>query len=781
MMGVTDPDALRDRRLFRFGGFVHDRRGIVIVLSILLGAGLTSFAAIGPDWAESWGEENVESVAAIEIVQRISGGDDANPEAVILYYSSDWSFFDANTSAAFRQAVNDSLAQVQPTVESRIVNITTPWDVNDSLTLVNMVSDDGHHVKVTIEFKGDRKEAKATYGDVRSTITSDVLTIWRFGGIGVDWSFDHRLEEDLVKAELISAPLTLIILLVVFGTIVSALLPIGIGAISVGAAVGSIILFSNLSDVNQYALNICSLIGIGVSIDYSLFIVNRFREEMRLGRDTRTAIAMTMATAGKAVLFSGLTVAIGLMGMLFFKDTSLPSFGIGGTIAVSLAVLFSLTLLPAILSYLGPRVDAGKVPFIPTPTDKDDGFWGTIARAVMAHPLIVLIPILILLIGAGLPFLQVSFGMVTYESLPPDDEARQGIERENEVWLNSSSDNSLVIVVEFDEDTEWRNPAALEVLYNLSKMVNETDGVKQTRSVAWISSEMDADAVKMLWGTPIEMLPPEMASIRALVEVSSEKAANGSTAIIFMDLEGRANTDASKEIVNRLRDIRVQYEDEPFVDRILVGGFAAYNVDTLELVSDHLLEAMLFIFIATFILVFIQVQSVVIPLKAILMNFLSITASFGMLVYVFQQGHGTDFLNVTPAPIDPINPVLMFCIVFGLSMDYEVLMLSRIHEEWERTGDNVQAVAMGLQRTGRLITGAAAVMVVVFLAFGTSSMTMVKQIGLGLALAIAIDATLVRALVVPATMRLMGRANWWSPKAPWSSKQHAELPDGSSE
>ena len=774
MMGVTDPDALRDRRLFRFGGFVHDRRGIVIVLSILLGVGLTSFAAIGPDWAESWGEENVESVAAIEIVQRISGGDDANPEAVILYYSSDWSFFDANTSAAFRQAVNDSLAQVQPTVESRIVNITTPWDVNDSLTLVNMVSDDGHHVKVTIEFKGDRKEAKATYGDVRSTITSDVLTIWRFGGIGVDWSFDHRLEEDLVKAELISAPLTLIILLVVFGTIVSALLPIGIGAISVGAAVGSIILFSNLSDVNQYALNICSLIGIGVSIDYSLFIVNRFREEMRLGRDTRTAIAMTMATAGKAVLFSGLTVAIGLMGMLFFKDTSLPSFGIGGTIAVSLAVLFSLTLLPAILSYLGARVDAGKVPFVPTATDKDDGFWGTIARAVMAHPLVVLIPILILLIGAGLPFLQVSFGMVTYESLPPDDEARQGIERENEVWLNSSSDNSLVIVVEFDEETEWRDPAALEVLYNLSKVVNETDGVKQTRSVAWISSEMDADAVKMLWGTPIEMLPPEMATIRALVEVSSEKAANDSTAIIFIDLEGRANTDASKEIVNRLRDIRVQFEDEPFVDRILVGGFAAYNVDTLELVSDHLLEAMLFIFVATFILVFIQVQSVVIPLKAILMNFLSITASFGMLVYVFQQGHGTDFLNVTPAPIDPINPVLMFCIVFGLSMDYEVLMLSRIHEEWERTGDNVQAVAMGLQRTGRLITGAAAVMVVVFLAFGTSSMTMVKQIGLGLALAIAIDATLVRALVVPATMRLMGRANWWSPKAPWSQPEQAD-------
>ncbi|HJN55826.1 MAG TPA: MMPL family transporter, partial [Candidatus Poseidoniales archaeon] len=302
---MTEPDDIQHRRLFRFGGFVHDRRATVIVLSILLGAGLTSLAAIGPDWAESWGEENVESVAAIDIVRQVSGGDDANPEATVMYHSTDWSFLDAETSTSFRQAINESLAQVQPTVEPGIVNITTPWDVSDPLTLVNMVSEDGHHVKVLIEFKGDRKEAKATYGKVRSTITSDTLEIWRFGDIGVDWSFDHRLEEDLVKAELISVPLTLIVLLVVFGTIVSALLPIGIGAISVGAAVGSIILFSNLADVNQYALNICSLIGIGVSIDYSLFMVNRFREEMRLGRDTRTAIAMTMATAGKAVLFSG--------------------------------------------------------------------------------------------------------------------------------------------------------------------------------------------------------------------------------------------------------------------------------------------------------------------------------------------------------------------------------------------------------------------------------------------------------------------------------------------
>ena len=199
-------------------------------------------------------------------------------------------------------------------------------------------------------------------------------------------------------------------------------------------------------------------------------------------------------------------------------------------------------------------------------------------------------------------------------------------------------------------------------------------------------------------------------------------------------------------------------------DQLMVAGFAAYNADNLEAIADNLPRALAFILIATMILIFMQVRSVIIPVKAIAMNILSISASFGMLVWVFQWGYGADLMNFTAQPIDSGNPVIMFCIVFGLSMDYEVLMLSRIHEEWERTGDNTQAVASGLQKTGGLITGAAAIMVVVFSAFGLSSVVILKQIGLGLALAIFIDATLVRALVVPSTMRLMGKWNWWSPK-----------------
>jgi len=235
--------------------------------------------------------------------------------------------------------------------------------------------------------------------------------------------------------------------------------------------------------------------------------------------------------------------------------------------------------------------------------------------------------------------------------------------------------------------------------------------------------------------------------------------------MISLQLEGAQTSVDSRETVEDIRDERDEFlasltGDD---DRLLVAGFAAYNADNLDAIADNLPRALAFILIATMLLIFIQVRSVVIPVKAIAMNILSISASFGMLVWVFQWGYGADLLNFTPQPIDSGNPVIMFCIVFGLSMDYEVLMLSRIHEEWERTGDNTAAVAQGLQKTGGLITGAAAIMVVVFSAFGLSSIIILKQIGLGLALAIFIDATLVRALVVPSTMRLMGKWNWWSP------------------
>ena len=517
---------------------------------------------------------------------------------------------------------------------------------------------------------------------------------------------------------------------------------------------------SNVTDVTVYATNIVSLIGIGVSIDYSLFLVNRFREELDRGHDVRIATAMSCATAGKAVFYSGITVAIGLMGMLFFTNTSLPSLGIGGTIAVTIAMIYSTIVLPAVMAILGHRVNKWEIPYSFDMSAKDDGIWASIAKKVMDRPWAVLIPTLILLIGAGLPFAYAEFSLSSWKALPPDEEARQGMELIDEKWPNQAA-NSIYIFIETDgEDPLLEENIRVQHAY-IMELLNDTR-VSGGIGVGLPDSTMSADDVVQFWSTPDEFLSSEQIAIR---ENLRNSFVGENATLISIQLKGVQTSVESREMVEQIRnnkdDFLSNFSAEN--DELLVAGFAAYNADNLRAISDNLPRALAFILIATLILIFVQVRSVIIPIKAIAMNILSISASFGMLVWVFQWGYGSELLNFTPQPIDSGNPVIMFCIVFGLSMDYEVLMLSRIHEEWERTGDNTLAVANGLQKTGGLITGAAAIMVVVFSAFGLSSIVILKQIGLGLALAIFIDATLVRALVVPSTMRLMGKWNWWAP------------------
>jgi RND superfamily putative drug exporter len=622
--------------------------------------------------------------------------------------------------------------------------------------------EDGAYALNTIRFDTDRKGAKAIMSDLHETISVngdfEGLTT---DGIAIDWMFDERIKNDLVKAELVSGPLSILILGIVFGSIMAALLPVGVGVGTVLAAIGMTIWLSNVTDVTVYATNIISLIGIGVSIDYSLFLVNRFREELARGHDVRTATAMSSATAGKAVFYSGITVAIGLMGMLFFTNTSLPSLGIGGTIAVFIAMVYSTIVLPAVMAMLGPRVNKWKVPFALDMSARDDGVWATVAKKVMDRPWAVLIPVLILLVGAGVPFAYAEFSLSSWAALPPDDETRMGMELIDEQWPDQAA-NSIAIVIDTDgEDplSEANLRAQHAYLVDLLSDSRVAGGI----GVGLPSPDMSVQEVLDFWAVPDEFMPAEQLAIR---ESLRDALVGDNATMMSIQLVGAQTDVASREVVEDIRSEKDSFlaEFTGEEDRLMVAGFAAYNADNLQAIADNLPRALAFILIATMVLIFMQVKSVIIPVKAIAMNILSISASFGMLVWVFQWGYGADLLNFTAQPIDSGNPVIMFCIVFGLSMDYEVLMLSRIHEEWERTGDNTQAVASGLQKTGGLITGAAAIMVVVFSAFGLSSVVILKQIGLGLALAILIDATLVRALVVPATMRLMGKWNWWSPQ-----------------
>ena len=757
MEGATDPKMLEHRVFYKMGLLIHDRRKIMVAFGLVSCVLMTSLVGLGADWAEGFGEDDVESVNAGRLISERfnTGDDDGGPSFRYLVYHPDF----GDDDARWQNAVTRALGAFESHPD---VTITYSWDVDDvDRDDTVLTNEDGSYAINKITFAGDRKAAKALLGELYDTIEiADGFEAWTTDGIAIDWTFDDRIKKDLVKAEVVSGPLTIMILGIVFGSVMAALLPVGVGVGTVLAAIGMTIWLSNVTDVTVYATNIISLIGIGVSIDYSLFLVNRFREELDRGHDVRTATAMSCATAGKAVFYSGITVAIGLMGMLFFTNTSLPSLGIGGTIAVTIAMVYSTIVLPAVMAMLGPSVNRWKVPYALDMRAKDDGLWANIAKKVMDRPWAVLIPTLILLIGAGLPFAYAEFSLSSWKALPPDDESRQGMEMIDELWPDQAA-NSIYIVIETDGAdplTETNLRAQHAYITDLLNDSRVSGGI----GAGLPSATMSADDVVQFWSTPDEFMPEDQQAIRN----SLRQAFVGENATMMsIQLVGAQTNVDSRETVEDIREERdtflAEFTGED--DRLLVAGFAAYNADNLEAIADNLPRALAFILIATSLLIFMQVKSIVIPIKAIAMNILSISASFGMLVWVFQWGYGAELLNFTPQPIDSGNPVIMFCIVFGLSMDYEVLMLSRIHEEWERTGDNTLAVANGLQKTGGLITGAAAIMVVVFSAFGLSSVIILKQIGLGLALAILIDATLVRALVVPATMRLMGKWNWWAP------------------
>ena len=761
MESVTDPDMLKDRIFFKLGEFTYDYRKSVLVIGMLSCILMSSLVLMGPNWAESWGEGDLESIEAGDLLEDAFFGEEEDVQGFTYLVHHD------SLNDSSQELRDEVIAALAPFAKLDDVEIEYSWEkTGDEREEFVKHEDDGFWAKNRVIINLDRKEGKALYAEHYESVEIDSdFDSWRTGQVAIDVTFDTRIQEDLIKAELVSGPLTLIILGIVFGTLIAALLPLGIAILTVLSAMGITIWLSNTTDVTQYALNIITLIGIGVSVDYSLFMVNRFREELNRGRDIRTSTAMTVATAGKAVFFSGVTVAIGLMGMLFFENTGLPSLGIGGTLSVSVAMIFSIVVLPAVLAMLGHRLFKFKIPFaFSTENDDGEGIWSKIATTVMDRPWAVLIPTLIILLGAGLPFLQADFSIASRDALPPDDETRVGFEHMDEKWPEGAV-NSATIVVDFDGE----DPLSEQNIRAMHKWmtaqleddrVNETFGYAMAYPGDWNDNSSDINETMAVeyWQTPTSNFSAKDAATREYIR--GEFLSDNVTYVVF-SLNGPITGADSRNFVDDVRDERSKLMDELVVGdegKLMVAGFAAYSVDVLDAIVENLPIAIAFIFTSTIIQIYIQVRSVIIPI------ILSISASFGMLVFVFQWGNGAELLNFTPQPIEATNPVIMFCIVFGLSMDYEVLMLSRIHEEWEVTGDNTQAVANGLQKTGRLITGAAAIMVVVFLAFGLSSEVILKQIGLGLALAILLDATIVRALVVPSTMRLMGKWNWWSPK-----------------
>jgi uncharacterized membrane protein YdfJ with MMPL/SSD domain len=612
-----------------------------------------------------------------------------------------------------------------------------------------LTSRDQHKALVVVELKDDSLKAQNYVNQVVGEVHPGSLSVVATGQVPINLAFKGALEADLNQAELVALPVTVLLLVLIFASIVAALLPVGVGLLAIAGGVGGTLFLAHFTDVSQYAMNVVTLIGLAVAIDYSLFIVNRFRDELAAGASREDAIATSMSTAGRAITFSGLTVAIGLSAMLFYQGTFLASMGAGGAIVVAMAVLYGLTFLPALLSVLGPGVDRLRLPFLGARRPAGTGAWHSMAVWVMRRPVLVLIPALAILLLAGTPFLQLRLAQGGVDQLPPSNQARQGYD--TLVKDFPGQDQTTIEAVVYYSDSSPLTADHVGDIYDLSRRLGSLPNVLRVESIVNADPSLAKADYQRLYSGPRESLAPAMQQ-----ELSIDTGSH--IARLYLVTNQPPTSDAARAIVKAVRAEQVAGA------QVLATGETAFDQDVVTFILDKTPTAVGTVILITYIVLFLLTGSVVLPLKAVLTNLFSISASFGAMVWIFQEGHLSQQLGFTAQSIDPSLPVILFSIVFGMSMDYEVLLISRIQEEYRRTGDNQAAVAMGLEKSGRLITGAAAIMVAVFLAFGLASVVIIKAIGIALAIAVAIDATIVRILIVPSIMRLLGRANWWAPR-----------------
>ena len=722
----------------RWGRLVHRHRALVLALSALLLAASGAMLAAGGSLLSYQVPEDTQSGEASVLIDEQLGASEATFVVVYSHPTLTW------RDSAFRNALLASLEPIR--ADALVEDVLTPYDV-PAAAAGAMLSADGRRAIAIVTMEGELTDARDAFPELRAKLRSSTLSIQTTDRVAVYSQMQDILDEDLKRSETIALPFVLVLLLLVFGTVVAALLPLGVGILAVVGGIAGVLLASRFTDMSVYAMNIVTLIGLGVAIDYSLFMVNRFREELGQGLSPEDAMARTMETAGRATAFSGLTVAVGLGGLMFYQGLFFASVGIAGAIVVALAVIYALTFLPAILSFLGPRVDTWRIPMPRRRVRRE--FWGALARGVMRRPLVFLVPTLALILVAGSPFFHMRMASGGLEMLPADAESREAWDILREEFP-AGGRNVVSVVVEFPGEPLTSDRVG--ALYDLTRTIGALDGVSSVESVVNLDARFGRDTYRDLYSQPRSSLP-------GAVQDVVNSTVGTSIVVVYVSTSATEASETARELVYALRVL-----PPPADGRLLVTGPTAIDVDTVDLVYKYTPAAVAFVVVSTYVLLLFQTRSVLLPLKAIAMNFLSIAASFGALVWIFQDGNLSGILHFTPAPLDPSLPVLLFCIVFGLSMDYEVLLLSRMHEEYDLTHDNASAVAGGLAKTGRLITSAAAIMVLVFGAFAFAQVTIIKAIGLGLALAILIDATIVRAIIVPATMRLMGDMNWWAPR-----------------
>ncbi len=692
----------------RWGHLMYRRRRLVLALTgvMLVVAGVWGtqvFGRLGGGGFETPGSESTRAAAVIE--QQFGH---LSADAIVVYSAPSGSHLTVS-DPAFGAAVQQIVSHLP---SSDVSHVASYWRTGHNPAFV---SADGRSTYVTLSLVGaDETAREDSYRAISDQLVAPGLTTLRGGQVPVYVEMNTQVKADISKAESLSFPILLILLVVVFGSVIAAGLPLVVGVVAILGSFTVLQVITHFTNVSIFAVNIVTMLGLGLAIDYALFVVGRFREQLAAGDTVDAAVARTVATAGRTVAFSALTVAVSLGALMLFPMEFLRSMAFGGIAAVLMAMVAGVTVLPALLGVLGHRVNSLRMPWVKRragrPVDESRGAWARLARTVMRRPVLVAGATVALLAILGLPFFRVAFGGVDERALPATAESRIAMQTLRSDFPTVAAQPVQVVVSGLDRPALNGYVADLAVL----------PGVTSAQLVATTAG----------------------------------------TSLVNLSYDGESAGSQARSIVGLARSVAV-----PDGGSALVGGESARLVDLLDGIKQRLPWAGLYLFGVTFALLFLAFGSVILPLKAMVMNVLSLSATFGILVWGFQQGHLSGLLGFTSTGfLEATQPVLIFAMAFGLSMDYEVFLLSRIREEWDRTGDNSLAVERGLQRTGRIITSAALLFVVVVGAFATSGITFIQMIGVGLAVAVLVDATIVRALLVPATMKLLGRWNWYAPR-----------------
>ncbi|WP_239333460.1 MMPL family transporter [Frankia sp. CiP3] len=703
----------------------HPRMIILVALLVVAAMAVAGAGAFGKLLTGGFDDPRSESTRAAQAVNRYFGG---RPNLLLLVTARSGTVDDPAVTTAGREVARELGA------EQGVDRVISYWDGGDTA----LRSKDGRHaLVVALVVNKDRAKDLVT-GYEKAAAGGGPVSVVPGGLATVDKDINSQVTKDLAVAESVAIPITMVLLVLAFGSAVAALLPLVVGVVGIFGGFAILFVLGSVTDVSIFSVNLTTAMGLGLGIDYTLLMVSRFREELAAGSERADAVATTMRTAGRTILFSGATVAVALAVMLVFPPFFLKSMAYTGIAVTIFSVLSAIVVVPAMLMLLGPRVNALRVGRARPGSGQaaESRVWRAIAAAVMRRPVIVGVPVIALLVALGSPFLHVSFGR-------PDDR----------VLRDTASSRQVGDIIRAD----------------FSSDVAEATIVVVT-GVAGGGSTSPAGSALATYAGQLSALP-NVASVNSAVGTfaAGRQAAPAGPADARFAVGARTYLEvvpavdpasgAGQDIARAVRAAAV-----PAGTSVLVGGRSAVLVDGKQTIADRLPLAIGLIALATFVLLFLFTGSVVLPIKALVLNVLSLTAVLGAAVWIFQDGHLAGALGFLPGPLDTSMPVLLFCTAFGLSMDYEVFLLSRIKEEHDRGVDNAEAVATGLARTGRIVTTAAALLAVTFVAFATSSVTFLQMLGIGTALAIVLDATVIRGVLVPAFMRLAGNANWWAPR-----------------